>query len=105
MSILALVLLAAMLVTYAVLDGYDLGIGAILYFFARTEEQRGRAIASIGPYWNGNEVWLIAAGGVLFALFPRAYAVSFSGFYLPFMIVLSAVNFSRHCFRITRTLR
>ncbi len=88
MSTLALLLLAGMLITYVVLDGYDLGIGSILYFFARSDEKRGRAIASIGPYWNGNEVWLIAAGGVLFALFPRAYAVALSGFYLPFMLIL-----------------
>ena len=88
MSVLAFVLLAAMLVTYALLDGYDLGVGAVVHLFARSDEERGAAIASIGPFWNGNEVWLIAAGGVLFAVFPRAYASSFSGFYLPFMIVL-----------------
>lgn len=93
MNVIAFALLALMLVTYAVLDGYDLGIGAILYLFGRTNEMRGRAIASIGPFWNGNEVWLIASGAVLFAFFPRAYAVSFSGFYLPFMMVLWLLMF------------
>jgi cytochrome d ubiquinol oxidase subunit II len=88
MSIVALALLAAMLVTYALLDGYDLGVGAVVHLFSRSDKERGLAIASIGPFWNGNEVWLIAAGGVLFAFFPRAYAASFSGFYLPFMVVL-----------------
>lgn len=88
MSIVAFALLAAMLVTYALLDGYDLGVGAVLYAFGRSARERGAAIATIGPFWNGNEVWLIASGGVLFAFFPRAYAASFSGFYLPFMLVL-----------------
>lgn len=88
MSNVAFALLAAMVVTYALLDGYDLGVGAILHLFARSDTERSDATASIGPFWSGNEVWLIAAGGVLFAFFPRAYAALFSGFYLPFMVVL-----------------
>jgi cytochrome d ubiquinol oxidase subunit II len=92
-SLTAYGMLAAMLVTYALLDGYDLGVGTMVYFFARTDEERGKAIAAIGPFWNGNEVWLIAAGGVLFAFFPRAYASAFSGFYLPFMVVLWLLMF------------
>lgn len=88
MSIVAFGLLALMLVTYAVLDGYDLGVGAILHLFGRSRTERAAALASIGPFWNGNEVWLIAAGGVLFACFPQAYATAFSGFYLPFMVLL-----------------
>jgi cytochrome d ubiquinol oxidase subunit II len=88
MSNFAFALLAAMVVTYALLDGYDLGVGAILHLFARSDTERSDATASIGPFWSGNEVWLIAAGGVLFAFFPRAYAALFSGFYLPFMVLL-----------------
>lgn len=82
------ILLAAMLTTYAVLDGFDLGVGALLPWIARNETERGQARNSIGPVWNGNEVWLIAAGGAMFAAFPRLYAASFSGFYLALMIVL-----------------
>jgi cytochrome d ubiquinol oxidase subunit II len=88
MSNVAFALLAAMVVTYALLDGYDLGVGVILHLFARSDTERSDATASIRPFWSGNEVWLIAAGGVLFAFFPRAYAALFSGFYLPFMVVL-----------------
>jgi cytochrome d ubiquinol oxidase subunit II len=88
MNVLGYAVLALMITTYVVLDGYDLGIGAVLHAYGRTPEQRGAAMHSVGPFWNGNEVWLIAAGGALFALFPHAYAVSFSGFYLPLMVAL-----------------
>jgi cytochrome d ubiquinol oxidase subunit II len=93
MNVVAFALLAAMLVTYALLDGYDLGVGAVVRLFARSDDERGAAIASIGPFWNGNEVWLIAASGVLFAFFPRAYASSLSGFYLPLMVMLWLLMF------------
>src|SRR5579875_361995 len=82
-----------MIAAYAMLDGYDLGVGAIMPFIARDERERGAVMAAIGPFWNGNEVWLVAAGGTLFALFPRAYASAFSGFYLPFMVVLWLLMF------------
>lgn len=82
------VLVAAMLTGYAVLDGFDLGAGALHLFGARTEEERRMVLASIGPVWDGNEVWLVAAGGTLFYAFPLLYASSFSGFYLPLNIVL-----------------
>jgi cytochrome d ubiquinol oxidase subunit II len=82
------VVIAFMLTAYVLTDGYDLGVGTISLFVARTGRERGAAMLSIGPFWNGNEVWLIAAGGALFALFPKAYASSFSGFYLPFIVVL-----------------
>jgi cytochrome d ubiquinol oxidase subunit II len=94
MNVVAFALLAAMLVTYALLDGYDLGVGAVVRLFARSDDERGAAIASIGPFWIGNEVWLIAAGGVLFAFFPRAYASSFSGFYLLLMVMLWLLMFA-----------
>jgi cytochrome d ubiquinol oxidase subunit II len=80
--------LTFMIVLYIVLDGFDLGAGIIYLIVAKNDSERRMVLNSIGPYWDGNEVWLIAAGGVLFFAFPRFYAASFSGFYLPLMIVL-----------------
>jgi cytochrome d ubiquinol oxidase subunit II len=77
-----------MLATYVVLDGFDLGAGALHLFVARNHAERGQVIRSVGPVWDGNEVWLLAAGGTMFLSFPVLYAVSFSGFYLPLMMVL-----------------
>jgi cytochrome bd ubiquinol oxidase subunit II len=82
------VLLAFTLAVYAVLDGFDLGIGAIHLLLGRTREERTRLIESIGPVWNGNEVWLLGAGGSMVVAFPNLYATSFSGFYLALMLVL-----------------
>ena len=79
---------AAMLAAYVVLDGFDLGAGILLLFVARNDRERREVRAAIGPFWDGNEVWLLAAGGLLFLAFPRAYAVGFSGFYLPLMLAL-----------------
>jgi cytochrome d ubiquinol oxidase subunit II len=81
-------IVAAMIATYVVLDGFDLGAGAIYLLAAKTNDERRRVLRAIGPVWDGNEVWLIAAGGTLYFAFPRLYASSFSGFYLPLMIVL-----------------
>ncbi|MGH9431865.1 MAG: cytochrome d ubiquinol oxidase subunit II [Terriglobia bacterium] len=80
--------LGAMLTAYAVLDGYDLGAGALHLMVARDDEQRRIVLNAIGPVWNGNEVWLIAAGGMMVVSFPRLYAAAFSGFYLALMVVL-----------------
>jgi cytochrome d ubiquinol oxidase subunit II len=80
-------LLWFMLIAYVVLDGFDLGAGMVHLFVGRGEERRA-VLAAIGPVWDGNEVWLVAAGGVLVFAFPRAYAVALSGFYLPIMLVL-----------------
>jgi cytochrome d ubiquinol oxidase subunit II len=93
LATLSFVVITFMLAAYVLLDGYDLGIAAISPFIARTDAERAATMASIGPFWNGNEVWLIAAGGALFALFPAAYAAAFSGFYLPFMVVLWMLMF------------
>ena len=71
-----------MLAIFVVLDGFDLGVGIVYLFTARSETDRRMALMSIGPVWNGNEVWLIAGGGLLFFAFPKAYAAGFSGFYL-----------------------
>jgi cytochrome bd ubiquinol oxidase subunit II len=81
-------IVAAMIATYVVLDGFDLGAGAIYLVAAKTNDERRRVLRAIGPVWDGNEVWLLAAGGTLYFAFPRLYASSFSGFYLPLMIVL-----------------
>jgi cytochrome d ubiquinol oxidase subunit II len=81
-------IVALMLTAYVVLDGFDLGVGIIYLFVARTESERAQALRSIGPVWDGNEVWLLAAGGTLFFAFPLLYASAFSGFYLPLMMVL-----------------
>jgi cytochrome d ubiquinol oxidase subunit II len=82
------ILVALMLVAYVVLDGFDLGAGIISMLVARTQGERRLVQRAIGPVWDGNEVWLLAAGGALFFAFPRLYASSFSGFYLPLMMVL-----------------
>src|SRR5215470_1772727 len=81
-------IVAVMVTAYVVLDGFDLGAGAIYLFIAKTDEERRRVLRSIGPVWDGNEVWLLAAGGTLYFAFPPLYAASFSGFYLPLMMVL-----------------
>ena len=82
------VLVALMLTAYVVLDGFDLGVGVLHLLLARTEEERRLLIRTIGPVWDGNEVWLLAGGGTLYFAFPLLYASGFSGFYLPLMIVL-----------------
>ena len=79
---------ALMITLYVLLDGFDLGAGAIHLFAARNERERRIILRAIGPVWDGNEVWLIAGGGTLFFSFPILYASSFSGFYLPLIIVL-----------------
>jgi len=81
-------LVAVMIVGYVVLDGFDLGVGVLHLFLTRTEAERKATLASIGPVWDGNEVWLLAGGGTLYFAFPLLYASAFSGFYLPLMIVL-----------------
>lgn len=81
-------IVAGMLAIYAVLDGFDFGVGALHRIVARTPEERRTVLAAIGPIWDGNEVWLIAAGGALFVAFPNVYATAFSGFYMALMVVL-----------------
>jgi cytochrome d ubiquinol oxidase subunit II len=81
-------IVAAMLSAYVVLDGFDLGVGIVYLFVTKSERDRQFALRAIGPVWDGNEVWLLAAGGTLFFAFPLLYASAFSGFYLPLMMVL-----------------
>ncbi|MNF28099.1 Cytochrome bd-II ubiquinol oxidase subunit 2 [compost metagenome] len=82
------VVLMGILAVYIVLDGYDFGAGIVHLFFAKTEKDKKAITSAIGPFWDANEVWIIAAGGVLFFAFPTLYASSFSGFYLPLMMIL-----------------
>jgi cytochrome d ubiquinol oxidase subunit II len=88
MNILWFCLVALMVAGYVILDGFDLGVGIVHLYVAGTQRERRQVIRSIGPVWDGNEVWLLAAGGILFCAFPLLYASSFSGFYLPLMLVL-----------------
>ena len=87
-QILWFILIAVLLVGYFVLDGFDLGVGVLYPFLGKTEKEKALMRASVGPIWDGNEVWLLTAGGALFAAFAPAYATSFSGFYLAIMLVL-----------------
>jgi len=88
MATLWFFLVAFMLMMYVILDGFDLGAGIAHLYVARDDAERTMVLRSIGPVWDGNEVWLIAGGGSLFMAFPLLYASSFSGFYLPLIIVL-----------------
>src|SRR5579871_6541596 len=81
-------LVAVMIAVYVVLDGFDLGAGILHLVVARNDRERRLVLSSIGPVWDGNEVWLLAGGGTLYFAFPTLYASAFSGFYLPLMIVL-----------------
>ncbi len=88
LSFVWFVLLGVLLTVYAVLDGFDLGVGVLHPFLARKEPERRALLAAIGPFWDGNEVWLLTGGGAMFAAFPVLYAAVFSGFYLAMMLVL-----------------
>jgi len=87
------ILIGVLLVGYAILDGFDLGIGTLFPFLAKTENEKKAIFDTIWPFWDGNEVWLLTGGGALFAAFPHAYATVFSGFYLALMLVLFALIF------------
>src|ERR1700730_18424551 len=96
-------LIAIMIAGYVLLDGFDIGVGAIHLLVAKTDQESRQVLASIGPVWDGNEVWLLAAGGTLYFAFPPLYASAFSGFYLPLMMVLwllilrgSSIEFRHH---------
>jgi cytochrome d ubiquinol oxidase subunit II len=85
------ILIAVLYTGYFVLDGFDLGVGILLPFLGKDENRRRMMINAIGPHWDGNEVWLITAGGATFAAFPQWYATLFSGFYLPLFLILLAL--------------
>ena len=88
LGILWFILIVVLMIGYFVLDGFDLGVGVLYPALAKTEEDKMTCLKAIGPVWDGNEVWLLTAGGALFAAFAPAYATSFSGFYLAIMLVL-----------------
>jgi len=89
------VLVGVLFTGYVILDGFDLGVGVLHLLAVRRDEERRVFINAIGPVWDGNEVWLVTGGGALFAAFPAVYATVFSGFYLAFMALLCAFDFSR----------
>ncbi len=90
-------LVGLLLAGYAILDGFDLGVGMLHRFVARSDAERRQVINSVGPVWDGNEVWLLTGGGALFAAFPKVYATVFSGLYLPLMLVLAALILRAVC--------
>jgi len=92
LNIIWFILVGVLFTGYAILDGFDLGIGA-LHLFTKKDEERRMMLNSIGPVWDGNEVWLVTGGGALFAAFPNVYATVFSGFYLALMLLLAALIF------------
>ncbi|WP_026784704.1 cytochrome d ubiquinol oxidase subunit II [Pleomorphomonas koreensis] len=87
------ILVGALLIGFAITDGMDMGVGSLLPFVARTDAERRVAINTVGPHWDGNQVWLITAGGALFAAWPMVYAAAFSGFYMAMLLVLFALFF------------
>ena len=93
LCIIWFIILNVLLIGYAILDGFDLGVGILHPFVAKTDRERRLVMNSIGPLWDGNEVWLVTFGGALFAMFPNAYASIFSAFYLPFVLLLFALIF------------
>ena len=92
LNIVWFILIGVLFIGYAILDGFDLGVGA-WHLFVKKDEERRTLLNAIGPVWDGNEVWLVTGGGALFAAFPEAYATVFSGFYIPFMLLLFALIF------------
>src|SRR5471030_260002 len=84
-------LLGVLLSGFAIMDGFDLGVGMLLPFVARTDLERRVVINTVGPVWEGNQVWLILGGGAIFAAFPPIYAVAFSGFYLAMLLLLCSL--------------
>src|SRR5260370_34286730 len=82
-------IVSAMVTVYVILDGFDFGVGILHRFVARTDDERRTVLAAIGPVWDGNEVWLVAASGVLVMGFSKVYSAAVSGFYMALMFVLS----------------
>lgn len=93
LNVIWFLLVGILIIGYAILDGFDLGIGSLFHVLGKTEDEKKTLINSIGPVWDGNEVWLLTGGGALFAAFPFVYATVFSGFYLAMMLVLFGLIF------------
>lgn len=92
LQVIWFILIGVLLLGYTILDGYDLGAG-FWYLFTKKEAHKKAIINAIGPFWDGNEVWILTGGGAIFAAFPDVYATVFSGFYLALMLVLLALIF------------
>ena len=86
-------LIGILLIGFAITDGFDMGVGAILPFVGKTDSERRVALNALGPHWEGNQVWFVTAAGALFAAWPIVYAVAFSGFYWTMMLTLFAMFF------------
>ncbi len=93
LQILWFILIAVIILGWSVMDGFDYGVGGLLAFITKDEKEKKIAINSIGPVWDGNQVWLILGGGAIFAAFPQVYASVFSGFYLAMMLVVWLIIF------------
>ena len=91
LQVIWFVLIAVLWIGYFVLEGFDFGVGMLMRVVGRTESERRAVLHSIGPLWDGNEVWLLVAGGATFAAFPQWYATLFSGFYLALFLILVAL--------------
>ena len=87
------VLIGVLLIGFAVTDGFDMGVGALLKVIGKTDSERRVMMNTVGPHWDGNQVWFITAGGAIFAAWPVVYAVAFSGFYWALLLVLFAMFF------------
>ncbi|MDX5152276.1 MAG: cytochrome d ubiquinol oxidase subunit II, partial [Acidiferrobacterales bacterium] len=87
------VLIGVLLIGFAVTDGFDMGVGMLLPFLGKKNEERRVIINTVGPHWDGNQVWFITAGGAIFAAWPTVYAAAFSGFYFAMLLVLFALFF------------
>jgi cytochrome bd ubiquinol oxidase subunit II len=87
------VLIGVLLIGFAVTDGFDMGVGILVRIIGKTDTERRVMINAIAPHWDGNQVWLITAGGALFAAWPMVYAAAFSGFYVAMILVLCALFF------------
>ncbi|MGN1402319.1 MAG: cytochrome d ubiquinol oxidase subunit II [Bacillus sp. (in: firmicutes)] len=88
LNVLWFLLVAVLFIGFFILEGFDFGVGLSTRFLARNQQERNQLIDTIGPFWDANEVWLITAGGAIFAAFPEWYATMFSGYYLPFVLLL-----------------
>src|SRR6187402_3875330 len=91
LAVVWFILLAVLWTGYLVLEGFDFGVGMLMPIVGRNNKERRVALNTIGPVWDGNEVWLLTAGGATFAAFPHWYATLFSGFYLPLLLILVAL--------------
>ena len=93
LNVIGFILLTVLFIGFFFLEGFDYGVGALLPFLGKTDLERRIVINTIGPVWDGNEVWMITAGGAMFAAFPHVYATLFSGFYLALFLMLERSRF------------